>query len=199
MTDILTSIHGRLVGLDKDEYLTTPVGVKVPALYIGTSGSETQLTATATELNRAADASGRIVSVTTSALSVTEAAHDSKTIVLNKATGSVTVTLPAATGSGTRLRVLVGTTKTSSSYIIKTSSATQFMAGTVVTAKDSTDQVNAWEAASTAGRISLNGSTKGGLKGDWFELEDVASALWIVRGQTQATGTEATPFSSAIA
>lgn len=199
MTDILTSVHGRHLGIDKDGYITGAIGAKLPALSIGTSGSEVALAATATEINRVADASTRIVTQTTSALSVTEASHDGKVIALSKATGEVTVTLPAATGSGTTLRFVVITSKTSSNYTIKTSAATQFMAGTIFTAKDSTDQTNAWEAASTAGRIVLNGSTKGGLKGDWIDLVDVGSALWAVRGQTQATGTEATPFSSAIA
>lgn len=40
MTEILTSLHGREVGLDKDRYLTSPVGAKLPALYLGPSGSE---------------------------------------------------------------------------------------------------------------------------------------------------------------
>ena len=199
MTDVLTEIHGREFGLDADRYVTGPVGAKFPALCLGASGSEVLLTATATEINRVADASARIITHTTSALTITEATHDKKVVCLSKATGEVTVTLPAATGSGTELEFVVVTSKTSSNYTIKTSAATQFMAGTIVTVKDSTDQVNGWEAASTAGRIVLNGTTKGGIKGDRISLIDVASALWIVRGQTQATGSEATPFSSAIA
>lgn len=40
MTEILTSIHGKEVGLDVNRYLTSPVGAKLPALALGPSGSE---------------------------------------------------------------------------------------------------------------------------------------------------------------
>lgn len=40
MTEILTSLHGKEVGLDASRYLTTPVGAKLPALFLGPSGSE---------------------------------------------------------------------------------------------------------------------------------------------------------------
>jgi hypothetical protein len=42
MSTILKSLHGHQLGLDKDGYLTSPIGAKIPALYLGTSGSETQ-------------------------------------------------------------------------------------------------------------------------------------------------------------
>jgi hypothetical protein len=40
MTAILTSLHGKEVGLDKDRYLTLPTGIKAPELWIGPSGAE---------------------------------------------------------------------------------------------------------------------------------------------------------------
>lgn len=48
MTTILKSLHGSQLGLDKDGYLTSPVGIKVPELHVGTSGSEVQLSNTVT-------------------------------------------------------------------------------------------------------------------------------------------------------
>ena len=52
----------------------------------------------------------------------------------------------------------------------------------------------AWTAAPST-TITLNGSTKGGLAGDFIDLEDVAANQWSVRGLTAITGTAATPFS----
>lgn len=50
MTTVLTSIHGKRVGLDADNYFTTETGIKAPVYFEGTSGSEfdnqTQTTAT---------------------------------------------------------------------------------------------------------------------------------------------------------
>ena len=43
MSDILVSLHGRDLGLDKDRYLTTRIGAKHPELYLGTSGSEAKV------------------------------------------------------------------------------------------------------------------------------------------------------------
>jgi len=44
MASVLRSIFGRLVGLDKDNYLTGDLaGIKVQDVYIGDAGSETQL------------------------------------------------------------------------------------------------------------------------------------------------------------
>jgi hypothetical protein len=45
----------------------------------------------------------------------------------------------------------------------------------------------------------MDGSTKGGIKGDIIELEDIAADTWSVRVMGSATGTEATPFSAAVA
>lgn len=40
MSTVLTSIHGKRVGLDADNYLTTETGIKAPVYFEGTSGSE---------------------------------------------------------------------------------------------------------------------------------------------------------------
>ena len=151
--------------------------------------------ATAAEINRACDASTRIVNVTAATLAVTEAAHDGKTITLNRA-GGITATLPAATGSGTRLKFVVGTTFTSDGIIQVTGDDT--MTGIAWIAQDAADTVVAFEAGATADTITLNGTTTGGLKGDIVYLEDIAADLWSVDVRLSATGSEATPFSAAV-
>ena len=46
---------------------------------------------------------------------------------------------------------------------------------------------------------STTGSTTGSVSnGEWFTLIDSASGVWSVSGFTASTGTEATPFSSAV-
>lgn len=156
------------------------------------------ITASATEINRACDASARIVDLTASTLTVTEASHDGKVITVNRAAGS-TLTLPAATGSGAKITVFIGTTVTSNDVIIKVADATDVMAGTAWMANDTDATVSGFEAAATDDTITLNGSTKGGIKGDRIELIDVASNLWSVQAFLQGTGSEATPFSATVA
>jgi hypothetical protein len=118
-------------------------------------------------------------------------------LVFNVAAGA-TVTLPASSGKGDRYRFHVHTTVTSNSYKIQVANATDVMQGIIVACQDAADTVVGWEAASTSDTITLNGTTTGGLKGDYIEIEDGMSGFWMVHGRTAATGTEATPFSAAV-
>lgn len=159
-----------------------------------TAGADT--TATAAELNRAADVSARIVNLTAATLAVTEANHDSKIITVNKADGTA-ITLPAATGSGTKIHFIVGTTITSVGSTIKVT-GNDTMTGTALLAQDAADTAVLFETAADSDTITLNGSTTGGIKGDSVELIDITADLWYVRIVGSATGTEATPFSATV-
>src|SRR6186713_542602 len=95
--------------------------------------------------------------------------HGDGGIVVNAAAGC-TLTLPAASGSGSKFTVYIGTTVTSNNVIIQVANASDVMAGVLVGAADGGDTVNGWETAATSDTITLNGSTKGGIKGDYIEL-----------------------------
>lgn len=156
----------------------------------------TAVLATGAEINRAADASTRIVNTTASTLTVTEALHDMKVITLNRA-GGIAVTLPAATGSGTVLKFVVGTTFTTSGTI-KVANASDIMTGNAIIAQDGGDTVVMFETAADTDTVTMNGTTTGGLKGQIVELIDIATNLWSVKVISAATGTEATPFSATV-
>lgn len=123
---------------------------------------------------------------------------DANTIIHVSAAAGLTLTLPAATGSGYVYRVFIATTVTSNNVILNVADATDTMKGNIVCAQDAADTAVVWEAASTSDTITLNGTTKGGLLGDFFEFTDVAADLYLVTGLCAATGTEATPFSAAV-
>lgn len=151
--------------------------------------------ATAAEVNRSSKLSTREVAVGAANLTVTLALHDGKTILLDTATG-IAVTLPAMTGSGARYRFACNVATAGGSHVITATGAHLFGSltmnddtgvGTLFTERCATAQ------GSTV--ITLDGSTKGGRKGDWFEIEDVATSVGVVRGHLNASGTEATPFS----
>lgn len=155
------------------------------------------LTATATEINRAADVSGRLVAAG-SALTVTEALHDGKTILLDTAAGS-TCTLPTSSGSGAKFRFVISTLATSNSHIIKVANATDVMSGVIITANDTDGSASAWETDASSDTITLNRTTTGStIKGEWVEVQDIAAGFWAVTGVTASTGTEATPFSATV-
>lgn len=130
-----------------------------------------------------------------STLALTVATHAYKTVKLDTATGSV-VTLPASTGSGVRFRFLVTVLATSNSHIVSAAGTDIFIGIITTVSDDAGAPVKGYSAAATDNTITLNRSTSGSVaKGEWIEVEDEAAGVWSVRGQTQSTGTEATPFS----
>ena len=88
-------------------------------------------------------------------------------------------------------RSFIGTTVTSNTTTI-TRAGSDTIFGMIYQLADSGSGIAAYECPGST-VITLDGSTKGGIKGDLFEIEDVASAVWSIVGHTSATGTEATP------
>ncbi|MEK1908176.1 MAG: hypothetical protein AAAB13_20580 [Pseudomonas sp.] len=138
------------------------------------------------------------ISVTAATLTLNKPTHEGCVVVANRAAG-ITFTLPAAVGSGCKYTVVVGTTITSNNLIIQVANSTDIMSGVAVVGTDNaSDVVVAFETAADSDTITMNGSTKGGIKGDRIELEDVSSGLWHVRILASGTGTEVTMFSAAV-
>lgn len=96
-------------------------------------------------------------------------------------TSALTVTLPAAIGSGSLYRFRVVTTNTNS-YIIKVANTTDVMRGFVSTLDNDAAAVTGYAATGTDDTLTLNGTTTGGIVGDWVDFEDLASGVWHVRG-----------------
>lgn len=134
----------------------------------------------------------------TAALTLNEVTHEGKTLTVNSAAG-IAIVLPASTGQGAKYRFFIGTTITSSATTIKVANASDTMVGFGLLAQDGGDTSVLFGASSTDDTISLNGTTTGGTKGDYIELEDVTLNLWRVNLIATATGTEATPFSATVA
>lgn len=125
--------------------------------------------------------------------------HDGKIIKLDTAAGSV-VTLPTSTGGGAVYKFLVTVTATSNSHVIKVGNATDEMRGFVVQDSDTATAPNIWWAADNDDTITLNRTTTGlAAQGEYFEIVDATSGHFFVRGFSQASGTEATPFSATVA
>ena len=130
-------------------------------------------------------------------LAVRADAHLGTPIVLSRAAG-VTATLPAATGSGNAYEFLVATTVTSNDYIIEVANATDVMTGTAILFADGGDTVVGFATAGTSDTITMDGTTTGGITGAKVKVTDIASGQWFVEVISDASGTEATPFSAAV-
>jgi hypothetical protein len=158
--------------------------------------NSTALAATFAEINRACDASTRIVPVTAN-LALTEALHDGKVMVLNKADG-LAITLPAATGSGAKFKLVVLTTFTGAATIKVVGD--DIMKGyALLGLDDEGDGSKFFATAADTNTITFAAdSTTGGVAGATVELIDIAANTWGVQVVSDAAGTEATPFSATV-
>lgn len=157
----------------------------------------TTVTATAAEINAAADVSARLVAGG-SALTLTVAAHAGKTILWDTAAGT-TITLPSAAGTGARFRVVCSVTATSNNHIVTAPTANIMYGSITMIDTDTADATLAFaaEAADAFDTITLNRTTTGlAAIGDWVELEDVGTNKWVVTGVVRGSGSVATPFSA---
>lgn len=133
-----------------------------------------------------------------STLTVDPASHNDKIILLDQAAGSV-ITLPAAIGSGNRYRFVVSVKATSNSHIIKCAGSDEFNGSLTSIDVDTSDATLAFaaEEADDFDKITFNRTTTGICAiGDWVEVVDILSGVWMVTGVYRANGTVATPFSS---
>jgi hypothetical protein len=168
--DNQVEIHGRRIGLSKDDDLLLNGEIAVPNV--------------------------KLVSLS-AATSITRDLHSERVNYINSAAGRAFV-LPAATGTGVRYRFVNGATVTSSAHTIKVARAADVMIGKALVCADGGDTVVGFECAADTDTISLNGSTTGGLKGDFIEIIDVAPNVFFVDLRLSATGVEATPFSATV-
>lgn len=137
------------------------------------------------------------IAVTAAAVALTRNVHAGAPVLLDRAAG-VTVTLPAATGSGDTYSVVVKTTVTSNNHIIKVANATDVMQGFVASATATTGAGTHEAATSTDDTITMNGTTTGGVAGSAVSLTDVAPGIWQVAGQLVGSGTLASPLSASV-
>lgn len=185
MPNILTSLHGRLLGLLHNGSLA----VGGPSVWLNNVGA-TPVRAITTDASVACG----------SALQLTVEDHSGKEILLDTLAGSL-ATLPAATGSKAKFRFRVSVLATSNSHKIQVANASDTMAGIILgTRVDSGNAVLGFAAAASSDTITLNRTTTGSVTlGEWIEVEDVAANLWHVKGVLSATGAAfATPFSAAV-
>jgi len=179
---LFRSLFGKLFGVDPGVadllQMDTVTGVRYPTLR---------------------GPANKVQAFTTTPQTLTLDGHNEKVIVLDRAAG-ITVTLPAlaSTGKGYRIRFYVKTTASGGSYIVKVANSTDIIQGVMIQRGDDAASLGGFIAGASDDTVTLNGTTTGGFKGDTFDLTDVGNNTWLLRGATQATGTEATPFSATV-
>ena len=137
--------------------------------------------------------------VATDAVTITE--HAGRTLLLGEVGGNaaLTLTLPAATGTGAVYKFIISVTNTSN-YKIQVADATDTIDGIMMYLDEDGTAVSAFPTVAASDTITLNGGTQGGIVGDYLELIDIATNQYHVRGvmRVAAGANPATPFSAAV-
>lgn len=106
----------------------------------------------------------------------------------------VVYTLPAPV-IGMEFNFAVTVTRTSNAHKVITSAATEFITGGIFLGNSAAATGEFFAADGTTIRaLSSNGTTTGGIIGDFYTLTAISSTVWFCRGVLNQTGTAATPF-----
>lgn len=155
------------------------------------------ISATAAAIKRMLEASTRFVISTSTALTITQTQHANKVILWRpNSSGAATATLPLATATGDRYRIINDLAQTQGSLVLTART------GDVVRGKaksfDTTAAADASAFLSTATsiKLTLNRTTQGGLGYDEIIADDTTLNSWLIDAETVGSGTLATPFSA---
>jgi hypothetical protein len=89
------------------------------------------------------------------------------------------------------------TTITSNASKIITSAATEFLVGAVALLNNAAATGEGFSANGTTIRaLSSNGTTTGGIQGDFYTVKCINSTQWLIEGTCIQSGTAATPFAT---
>lgn len=161
-----------------------------------------EMTASAAEINRICDATGKVVTITAND-ALTQSEHANRICIVNKADGCA-LTLPEATGTGDVYTVIYGTVLSSNTHTITTADTTNAdLVGHVLAVDlDAATTAVMYQSVQATGNdvITLNMTTQGGVNpyADYYILTDIATDVWKVEGKfIVPTGSDpASPFSS---
>lgn len=132
--------------------------------------------------------------ITLAVTTVLDSTYCGKLVLMSGAGSARTFTLPAATGTGCRIRFQVLAVNTSN-YIITHAGSDAIKGGVVFGGDNASNGVTGFETQSAV-TVTLNGTTTGGAGiGDELDFDDIGSALWSINGRATESGSEATPFS----
>jgi hypothetical protein len=137
--------------------------------------------ATAAEIDAKADRSAQAVAVTATD-AITQAEHEGRVNIIT-GTAAKTLTLPEATGSGDRYKFIFAEVNTNGTVFVTADTTNCDIRGSLNILDADANAQTAYPGNADDDTITLNGTTTGGLIGDWIEFVDIATDVWHVMGQ----------------
>jgi hypothetical protein len=123
-------------------------------------------------------------------------AKESGAMCLMDSAAGVVYTLPTPS-IGMFFDFMVSVTITSNAAKVITNLATEFLLGQVTLANSAATTAESFLANGTTIRAcSSNGSTTGGVAGDYYRVTAISATQWAISGLMSNTSTAATPFAT---
>lgn len=147
--------------------------------------------------------SSGVVDTTATTLAITQALHGNQTVTVSSAS-PIAITLPQATGTGTKFRFVVQVVATATPHTLKVANATDCLQGVYCSPVTGTATHIAFAAVSSAttatrsDTLSLNGTTTGGAVGCDIEVTDIATGFFQIQVMDTCVSTTTTPFSAGV-
>ncbi len=141
--------------------------------------------------------SGGVINTTATQLTLSAALHGNR-IVTSNAAAAQAITLPQATGTGNKYRIIYQTAATATSHTIKVGNSTDCINGLQLVLTSSSANVIAYKATATDDTITLNGTTLGGVIFSEYTITDVKTGTFQVMGIDYSTGSTASPFTNTV-
>ncbi len=144
-----------------------------------------------------------VVDTVATVLAVTQALHGNTTVTVS-ATSAIAITLPQATGTGTKYRFILQVAATATQHTLKVANATDCLQGVYCSPATSTATHIAFAAVSSAttatrsDTVTLNGTTTGGAQGCDIEVTDIATGFFQIQIMDTCVSTTTTPFSAGV-
>lgn len=129
-------------------------------------------------------------------LTLTQALHGNRTVMIASTT-PITITLPAATGTGTVYRLVLTAAATATQHVIKVANTADAMVGLVLSLNTTAGVLIGFKPTTTDDTLTLNGTTTGGGIGAVYEIIDGKTAVFVVKGRDTAAMTT-TPYSASV-
>jgi len=157
----------------------------------------TAISATAAEIDRAADISTRVVTTTATVLALTVTEHAERIVLVNSnSTVANTLTLPVGAGTGAKITIVNNIAQTQGTVVVA-ANGTDVISGNAYNFGTTEETAQAFRTSATSDKISLNlTTTGGGVGGDTIVATDVAANTWSVDVHVMGSGALATPFSA---
>lgn len=157
---------------------------------------------TVTTQQAQASGTAAVVDTTATTLAITRALHHEKEITVSSA-APIAITLPQATGTGSRYRFKLLVAATATQHTIKVANATDVMTGSCIGILSTTALgTPGFNTSATSDTITLNGTTTGGAGSDQIEIVDVATGKFTVNMRASVVATALslflTPFSATV-